>query len=296
MINKDIDKLKKDYLDTPIPLELDSVVKKALLEGQRKQIKNNNKLRKPLIAAASMAACILLLAVSVNTMPVFADALSKVPVVGSIIEVLTLKQFTLKEDTYNANIEVPAIQGLNNKELQNSLNDKYLEENKKLYEDFIKEVEDIKAIGGAHMGVDSGYVVKTDNDKILSIGRYVVNMAGSSSTVFKYDTIDKKQEILITLPSLFQDDSYINKISENIKEQMAQQMKDDPNKLYWIEDAFAVNFEKINGRQSFYINQEGKLVISFDKYEVAPGYMGVVEFVIPTEAISDALVGNEYIK
>ncbi|MDU5177028.1 RsiV family protein, partial [Clostridium sp.] len=41
---------------------------------------------------------------------------------------------------------------------------------------------------------------------------------------------------------------------------------------------------------------EGKLVISFDKYEVAPGYMGVVEFVIPTEILSDSLVSNEYIK
>ena len=28
-------------------------------------------------------------------------------------------------------------------------------------------------------------------------------------------------------------------------------------------------------------------MISFDKYEVGPGCMGVVEFVIPTEAIAD---------
>lgn len=32
------------------------------------------------------------------------------------------------------------------------------------------------------------------------------------------------------------------------------------------------------------------------KYEVAPGYMGVVEFQIPTEVIKDALVSHEYIK
>ncbi|MFB8736384.1 hypothetical protein ACEQPO_30285 [Bacillus sp. SL00103] len=34
-----------------------------------------------------------------------------------------------------------------------------------------------------------------------------------------YDTIDKKNHVLITLPSLFKDDRYIDVISENIKEQ-----------------------------------------------------------------------------
>jgi len=64
--------------------------------------------------------------------------------------------------------------------------------------------------------------VKTDTDRILSIGRYVLTVAGSSSTVFKYDTVDKKEGILITLPSLFKDNSYIEIISENIKDQMRE--------------------------------------------------------------------------
>ncbi|MFU1793173.1 hypothetical protein ACM1RC_04840 [Paenibacillus azoreducens] len=34
----------------------------------------------------------------------------------------------------------------------------------------------------------------------------------------------------------------------------------------------------------------------FDEYEVSPGYMGVVEFIIPTPVITDALVSNAYIK
>jgi hypothetical protein len=55
-------------------------------------------------------------------------------------------------------------------------------------------------------------------------------------------------------------------------------------------------FEKITANHNFYINQDNKLVISFDKYEVAPGYMGVVEFIIPTEILSGDLVGSEYIK
>nr|MCX3330750.1 DUF3298 domain-containing protein [Bacillus pacificus] len=35
---------------------------------------------------------------------------------------------------------------------------------------------------------------------------------------------------------------------------------------------------------------------SFDEYEVAPGYMGVTEFKIPTKVISKLLVGDRYIQ
>ena len=103
---------------------------------------------------------------------------------------------------------------------------------------------------------------------------------------------------MITLSSLFKDDSYIDIISDNVKSQMEEEMKSDKYKFYWVErDNYAIDpFEKILKEQAFYINSEGKLVISFDKYEVAPGYMGTPEFIIPTEILSDVLVGNEYIK
>ena len=161
-------------------------------------------------------------------------------------------------------------------------------------------MEDMKEKGGGHLGVDSGYVIKTDTDRILSVGRYVVNTVASSSTTFKYDTIDKKNEVLITLPSLFKDDSYVDIISENIKEQMIKRHEADDMMFYWVEgveeESLVDLFEKISKEQSFYINSEDKLVISFDKYEVAPGYMGIQEFVIPTEVISEILVSDEYIK
>jgi hypothetical protein len=48
-------------------------------------------------------------------------------------------------------------------------------------------------------------------------------------------------------------------------------------------------------RLNFYINEDGKLVISFNEYDVAPGFMGVVEFVIPTDLIKDLLVSDYYI-
>ncbi len=295
-----LDQLKKEYRDVPIPAELDFVVHKALKEMGINRIKRKSRFKGLRIAAASIVAAVAVFTVGVNTSPVFAAALAKVPVVGSIAKILTFREYHVNEDGYNANIKVPAIEGLDNETLKNSLNEKYLEENKKLYEQFVVDMEDLKKNGGGHLGVDSGYLVKTDTDRIFSIARYEVNTVGSSSTTMEYDTIDKKNEILITLPSLFKDNRYVDIISEIIKEQMIEQNKADADMFYFVEgieqEMSEGLFEKISKEQDFFINSENKLVISFDKYEVAPGYMGVVEFVIPTELIRDILSGSDYIQ
>ncbi len=294
----DLERIKNEYMNIPVPEELDFVVKKSLKEGKR-IMKKKRYVKYVKVAAAVLIISVSTLTIGINSSDVFAKTMEDIPVVGKIIRVLNLRNYRINEDGFDANIETPAIDGLENKELQNSLNDKYYNENKDLYDQFVKDIESLKKNGsGGHMGVDSGYVVKTDTDQLLSIGRYVVNTVASSSTTFKYDTIDKKNEILITLKSLFKDDSYIEVISENIKQQMSEQLEADENKIYWLDDQDGTvePFEKISPDQDFYITAGNKLVISFDKYEVAPGYMGVVEFEIPTEILQDKLVGNEYIK
>jgi hypothetical protein len=299
-MDKNIEQLKNDYEKVKIPEEIDFLVKRTLKENGVNLVNRKKGFNKFKITALSTIAALALLTIGLNCSPAFAAKLAQVPVVGSIVKVLTFREYVVNEDTYNSNIVTPAIEGLGNKELESSLNEKYLEENKKLYEEFLSEIEELKKSGGGHLGVDSGYIVKTDTDSILSVGRYIVNTVGSSSTTMKYDTIDKKSQVLITLPSLFKNNEYVERISENIKAQMFEQYKADKDNFYWVEgieqDPVMELFEKIAEEQSFYINPEGKLVISFDKYEVAPGYMGVCEFTIPTESIKDLLVSNNYIK
>ncbi|MBP0726118.1 DUF3298 domain-containing protein [Bacillus sp. RG28] len=288
-MDEKLNELKLEYKNTPIPNNLDSIVTKAIKRSKKRNFPYKT------VSGLTAAAIFVL---SINVSPSFAQTLEKVPGLKSVVKVLTFTEYTVNESTFNAKIDVPSVSNLKNKKLENSLNEKYLNEGKQLYNDFNKDMKDMKKNNvDGHLGVESGYEVKTDNDQILSIGRYNVNTVGSSSTTMKYDTIDKKKEVELTLPSLFKDNSYINIISDNIIQQMKEQMKKDKDKTYWIKgpDSFDP-FEKIKANQSFYINKDHKLVISFDKYEVAPGYMGVVEFVIPTDVISKDLVGNEYIK
>lgn len=292
-MDKKLEKLKKEYKNTPIPKELDGLVHEAI----------KRKSKKPFFPkwAIGLTAAVVIFLVSINTSPAFAASLSKIPVVGSIIEVLTIKEFHVHDDNYNADIEVPKVNNFENKELENSLNQKYFGENQQLFEEFSKRMDELEENGGGHLGVDSSYEVMTDDDQILSIKRSVVKTEASSYTTVKYDTIDKQKQIMLTLSILFKDDKYIETISENVKDQMRDQMKKDPDKIYWVSDAGVENldlvdqFDQIPAGQNFYINEDRKLVISFDDYEVAPGYMGAVEFVIPTEKIKKGLVGNKYI-
>ena len=65
-------------------------------------------------------------------------------------------------------------------------------------------------------------------------------------------------------------------------------MEEDENITYWLDSEVPDwDFNSINDDTTFYINEEGKLVIIFDEYEVAPGFMGVQEFEIEKEVIKD---------
>lgn len=294
MMHERLKDLEEQYRNIPIPKDLDAIVEASLKKGQRKCKRIPNWLLGSVAAAA-------LLTVSINVSPTMARNLADIPVLGSVVQVLTFVDYELEEDTYTASIKVPKING-ESADIAN-LNQKYAAEGQALYQHYKAEIKNHNNSKGGYLSVDGDYIVLTDTEQILSIARYIVNTAASSSTQVKYDTVDKQKQIVITLPSLFKDDRYISIITEFITEQMRQEMKaTNLEKTYWIHDAGLPEdelfdpFTSIKPDQNFYITEEGKLVIVFDEYEVAPGYMGIVEFEIPTELLADVLVSNEYIQ
>ena len=132
--------------------------------------------------------------------------------------------------------------------------------------------------------LDSSYKVVTDNDRYLClrIDTTIVMASGAQST--KIFTIDKTTGKQLSLKELFKDrPEMLSSITANIKEQMASQMAaDDSVSYFYNSDMPEDDFKELTGDESFYFNEEGLLVIAFDEYEVAPGYMGAVEFTIPS--------------
>lgn len=274
-----IDKLKENYNNIKIPARLNDVVNDAINK------KSNHKIQtKWLVTAASI--CAVVGAININ--PVFADNLEQIPVIGNLVKIVNFSNYQIKDNGYEASIKVPKIEGLDNKELEYKLNKEFEENGKKLYSQYLEEVKGLKESNeSGHKSAESWYEVKTDNENILSLVIYEYEAEGSSNTTRRFYNIDKKNQTVLTLEGMFKNDDYINVISENIKQQMAERMKKDKNKIYWLNDKEArnSNFKSIKRDQGFYINKSGELVICFDKYEVGPGAMGLVEFTIPKDII-----------
>ncbi|OWZ85031.1 RsiV family protein [Natranaerobius trueperi] len=287
---KKIKDLQKEYQNIEIPDELELETKKNIKEAKKQ---SGYKVQKKLLVGTAVASLLVFSAVNINSN--VAKAFSDVPVIGNIVQVITFEDYQYDDDKYQADIETPGVEGFEDETLQDTLNEKYIEESNKLYQEFLAQIDKLEEVEDGHLAVDAGYEVLNEDDQLLTIKRYTTNTIGSSSTQIKYDTIDKENEVLITLPSLFENDDYVKVISDYIKKDMSQQMKEDDNIIYWVDENEPETFTQIEPDQSFYISENNKLVISFNDYEVAPGYMGVVEFEIPTDIISDILVSDKYL-
>lgn len=283
-MDKKLENMKKDYLNIAIPKELE---KQTL-----KSIKRYRTLKNAFKNAIFLAASILLFITTVNISPAAANTLSDIPFLDKVIKVVTITEW--KETKKNSELDIitPEVTGLENKTLSQTLNKQYVQESKELYLKFQQETDN----ENGKYSLESGFIVKTDDDLLLSLGRYTIETKASAAESIHYDTIDKQNELLITLPSLFKDDSYIDAISSYILHEMNQQMKADTGSYFIKNDTEPEGFEKIAHYQNFYINKQHQLVICFNEYEVAPGYMGTVEFPIPTEVIEDYLVSDLYIR
>ena len=110
-MDKKLEALRIEYKNTPIPDDLDFIVKKAL---KQKTKKNVNKMKRLI----GIGAAALIFITGINASPNLANALSEVPIVGSLIKVLTFTEFKVDEETAKMEIKVPAITNMENKTLE----------------------------------------------------------------------------------------------------------------------------------------------------------------------------------
>ena len=65
--------------------------------------------------------------------------------------------------------------------------------------------------------------------------------------------------------------------------------------VYWCQKNDNPRFKGISKNQSYYINKQGELVICFDQFEVAPGYMGNPTFTIKNDLLDDYFKQSSFI-
>lgn len=230
------------------------------------------------IPATIAAAFLALFLILPNTGYPVAQALADVPVLGTVFQAVTFREYAEETDTTDLSVKTPKIASEEKgKTAADAVSKEIDAMNEAAVKQFRKEHKD-----GGYGSLDIYYDVAADTDRWYTVRVVREETAASGAVEEEYYTFDKTTGESVILSDLFEKDDYIAHISKNIKEQMRAQMKKDDTVEYFLDsDMPEEDFDEIDPNQDFYIDKDGDLVLCFDEYEVAPGSMGTVRFKVP---------------
>ena len=261
---------------------IDSLKRGGILAEQGRG-KSRKRMGKTIGWAAAAAA--LVLVIVPNTSAEAAYAMEQIPILGDVIRAVTIRNYQYEDENFLADIEEVRLENVKMEGSIQTINESIEEMTDRLIARFEEQVEQ----GEGHSGIYAGHEVVTDTDTWFTLRIHVTEIEASGFQYQYYYHIDKTTGEIASLKDLFKEGAdYITPISENIKEQMREQMQADESKVYWVDskEEMGHQFEAVKADQNFYVNQNGQIVICFDEYEVAPGYMGLVEFTVDEEAVA----------
>lgn len=283
-------------------------MKERMEQAKKEKRKENRRHTGAKIAAAAAAAAVII-TILPNTSADVAYAMSRIPILSKWVEVVTFRDYQYEDDRNTADITVPEIvpqisteqeDGAISADGEAGIVDTQTKENiqksaeeinaeiQTITEQLIQEFEENlkNQEGYQSMQVSSEVIATTEEYFTLKLICYQASGSGAEWDYFY--TIDLATGERLKLADLFTEGSdYVTAISDNIKEQMKEQMAADENKIYWLDsDMPEWDFKEITDETGFYLNDKGEVVISFNEGDVAPMYMGCVEFTIPNEVLA----------
>lgn len=199
---------------------------------------------------------------------------------GNTAKVVSAGTYKNKSGKYEASIKTPKVTG----KVKGAA---VLNKKMKAYTDGIKAayLKDKKAVPKGFQTVITNYQVKANNSKVLSIQINTNIIMADSNSFSRYFNLDKKTGKVVQLKDLFKKNAdYISVLSKNINSQIKK-----------LKNSADYDFTKIGKNQSFYINKKGNLVITFNKFDIAPGSYGEQEFIIPANITNKIVLKNSVI-
>lgn len=281
---------KQDYDNIKIPEELHRRVEQEIEKSRAREkvIQLNRRKRWIRNTAAAAAAVCVVFTTALNTSTAFAEEAAQLPVIGTLARVLTFRSYEAEKDGIGIAVEVPTIDmiqtetGIQVDEVNRQIYDlcrQYADEAVKRAEEYRKAFLDT---GGteeeweAHkIQINVGYEIKSQTDQYLS---FIVRGTESWTTACsesRYYNIDVNTGKRVTLADFFGKD-YVEAVNTDIREQIAQ--RKEAGEVFWTEEEGG--FSGITEDAKLYVNEAGNPVIVFEKYEIAPGSSGEIEFEI----------------
>lgn len=234
----------------------------------------------------AVAAAAMLFVLLPNVSPSIAYAMEKLPVIGSVVKVITVRNYTHSDEHNDLNAAQPEIQ-------EATAGEQQLNADVKAYVDELVQRFNDNAMDEGYYGLDVSYEVLTDNDRWFALRVNGCQVMASCYEFSRCYNIDKTTGKYVKLADLFKEGSdYVAAIKKDIFAQMKAKMAADSDLTYWMEDdeAFSVDYDELITREgAFYVDTDGRLVICFDEYDVAPGFMGAQSFTVSHEAIGNLL-------
>lgn len=268
-----LEALKQEYLQTPIPPELEFAVRAPFLKKKKSHLP-----QQLLCLAASV--CVLFVA-ALNLNPAFAAAAAQVPVLGSMARVLTFTEYHIESESQLLNARVPEIDGTDFPDLEERINEEIQQKidagMAQAQERAAQEYDAYVATGGdpdefIPVTITFDYEVKSCTDDVLSFELQRFEVRASSFTELTYYNIDLNTGESITIEDLLGPD-WKDKVNAVVNAAI-----DEHPEFYFAKDQGG--FTGVSDNQRFYINEAGNPVVVFQKYEIAPGSSGVLEFEI----------------
>ena len=285
-----IKKCKSVYDCVEVTQELDYVVNRTIHQSKVHH-KNRAKIwikGTTAFFGATFALFILLL----NTNESFAKSVEDLPVIGKLAEVFTIKEYVENNETELIEAKIPAIKNTGNGDLEERINHEISYKINEVLEEAKQRAEEYKnavlATGGTMEDyiptqINIDYKITYQDDKIIS---FAITKTESSASAYQeqyFYNIDIENGKELNLKDVL-GENYKNVVDKEVKEQIKERMAENEDNMYFTEEEGG--FSGIdNEYQDFYINENKKVTVVFQKYEIAPGYMGTQEFEIENETI-----------
>ncbi len=273
--------------NTDIPDSVKNKIEETLAALPEKNIHIKKTKILPRIAATAACFIFVIFFLLPNVSVAYAEAFEEIPIIGRLIKVITVRNYFYSDDYHEMDIDVPKVSGEDG-DAADYINNDVNKLTDTLVKQFYKDLDSIGDSGHSSIYVD--YETVTNTESWFTLKMRVHEAAGSSNTYYKYYHIDKKSGKIIKLSDLSEDEGFFETLEKEIRQQMRSQMDNDSNKIYWLDDSvIGKDYVALTPEHNFFWNENGDLVIVFDKYEVAPGAMGTPEFTVDKALISDML-------
>lgn len=295
---RQIEDARKRYEEIPIPAELSGRVKAAIVRSEEKRKSQRQRIPTVRIrkkhriwgtCAGMAAALVLVFTTALNTNTAFAEMAAGLPVIGAAARILTFRSYERDEGDWKISVEIPSVEMIakDTNGLDSALNQEIYDLCSQYADEAVERAREYKKAfmetGGteeeweAHdINIHVGYEIKAQTEAYLSFAVQGTENWSSAYSETKYYNIDLKDNKMVTLADVLGHD-YARIADESILRQM-ENMEEKEGIAFWSKSEGG--FTGVTDKTVFYMNEKENPVIVFDKYEIAPGAYGKLEFEI----------------